>query len=303
MSGVNILKTKTGRRYFTVDMDFLGVGSFTNGYIEIDDDAPVNYMDPYYEKFNMWFDPSYSGLIFTKIKVKGGIPLSLSSATPEMLNSNKCLKKDLSNLEERLKSVKPEYKSIIKDAIEKGDYFWVVGFDDNHIDRLGRSGVIEMTKRVAEQMDRENLSRTSQKTLSEDTQKLVDKATKGKDVSHYDNEEAFFEDLGISDNDPQFTFLKYTNFPINSIININGNEYKATRVTEDKDKHIVSILVDKIRDDTPSKEDALEDGLNLIKKQCNKLDELLKSPNYPEDPREVLKNFNETIRTITNNSL
>ena len=49
--------------------------------------------------------------------------------------------------------VKEEFRSQVTELIRGKKYVWFIGFDDNHIETLGREGVIEDTMRIANEMD------------------------------------------------------------------------------------------------------------------------------------------------------
>lgn len=163
VENIKIKKTKTGRRYFTVDMiddevsdfdkNFRNSRSYTNGYVEIDKDAPLDYNSSYYDRYKFWYGPTFLGLAVTDDILDYHSPVLVPVQTFEMLEDDEYLKRDMSNLDEVLKSIKSECREPIRDAIKAGKYFWIVGFDDNHSESLGRPNVISRTEQIANQMD------------------------------------------------------------------------------------------------------------------------------------------------------
>ncbi|GAA3611222.1 hypothetical protein [Secundilactobacillus similis] len=141
MSKLMLNKTKHGRRWFTKQIMW-----WTCGYIEIDSDMPRNYFDPVYDCFYFWMGPTFMGIAFPNLLNDGEIIM----ASQDFLLDSEA---DKPLVEQNILSLKPEFQDAARQAVEDGNYFWVVGFDDNHCETLGKTGMIAVTKRVAEQMD------------------------------------------------------------------------------------------------------------------------------------------------------
>ncbi|VDG33361.1 hypothetical protein MUDAN_DOGOELCO_02552 [Lactiplantibacillus mudanjiangensis] len=137
-----IKTTKLGRRYFTVDESSLGMGEFTNGYIEVPNNAPHDYSDKFYDQFNFWCGATYSGIVFPNVEYQGG-QVMISPRMQDQMQGN-------FDYEHCIKGLNGKGKALV----DGQPYFYVIGFDDNHIETLGREAVIKDTQRIANEMDK-----------------------------------------------------------------------------------------------------------------------------------------------------
>ena len=138
-----IKSTPKGRRFYTVDYDNLySFGPWTCGYIEINKDWSRNYLDDFYEQFDFWGGPTYMGLIFPDV-IYQDHPLAIMCSAYD----------DEHSLDSVLSRIKLEYQDKITGLIKGKEYFWTIGFDDNHVEKIGKFAVEEMTEKIANQMD------------------------------------------------------------------------------------------------------------------------------------------------------
>ena len=144
MESFKIEKTPSGRRYFVVDnQGYLLHDDFTNGYIEINENWSHDYLNKFYEQFNFWRGATFMGILYLDVSFNNH---------PIMFNSYS-FEPHEPTLDDISSRVKEEFRSQVTELIRGKKYVWVIGFDDNHIETLGREGVIEDTMRIANEMD------------------------------------------------------------------------------------------------------------------------------------------------------
>lgn len=136
-----IHKTETGRRWLVKKFE-----TWTCGYIEIDDDMPKNYFNDFYDQFPFYMGATFMGMVFPNLVGDGRAPVG----SPDFLSG---AESDKPPVERTIISFKPEFRDVVKQAIKDGNCFWAVGFDDNHIDRIGYEEMVVTTERIAKQMD------------------------------------------------------------------------------------------------------------------------------------------------------
>lgn len=139
-----IYKTEKGRRFYIKDYP-----SHQCGYIEIDTDMPHNYDDEFYENFDFWGGATFIGVCFPSMNLEMGRVLHLSAAIPingSYLNGII----ESPTLADVINMIKDE--ELRKEFASCRDSFWVVGFDDAHLDKC--FDVPERTKRIANQIDK-----------------------------------------------------------------------------------------------------------------------------------------------------
>lgn len=136
-----IHKTETGRRWLVKKFD-----TWSCGYIEIDNNMPKDYLNEFYEQFPFYMGATFMGVVFPNLVDDGrallGSPDFLLGAEP-----------DKSPIERTIISFRPEFRDVVRQAIKDGNCFWAVGFDDNHIDRIGYEEMVFTTERIANQID------------------------------------------------------------------------------------------------------------------------------------------------------
>ncbi|MCD2257496.1 hypothetical protein ACNAN0_02435 [Agrilactobacillus fermenti] len=130
---IEVHKTKKGRRYFIYDMD----AGYTNGYVEINEDWSNDYLDEFYDPFNFPGGPTFLGYFSTEDEKLGLYPFG--SSEDSILGS-------------WYASVHNAFDKFMK-SHDQSQLIRIVGFDDNHIDQIGKAEVIAETKRIAKQMD------------------------------------------------------------------------------------------------------------------------------------------------------
>ncbi|GHP12998.1 hypothetical protein YK48G_04230 [Lentilactobacillus fungorum] len=144
---IEIKETQRHRKYFTHQMSGNAMfPPFLDGYIQIDKDMPHNYDDKFYDQFNFWCGPTFIGVIYPSV-IRYGERL-IMAPKPDFEN----LQKEYT-LQDCFDFIKPSYLNEIKKLTDGQAYFWIVGFDDNHVERFGDENVVRDTKRIADEMD------------------------------------------------------------------------------------------------------------------------------------------------------
>lgn len=136
-----IHKTESGRRWLVKKIE-----TWSCGYIEIDDNMPKDYFNEFYDQFPFYMGATFMGMAFPNLLNDGEIIM----ASQDFLLDSEA---DKPLVEQNILSLKPEFQDAARKAVEDGNCFWVVGFDDNHCETLGKTGMIAVAQKVAEQMD------------------------------------------------------------------------------------------------------------------------------------------------------
>lgn len=146
-----IQQTKTGRHYFVNDRV-----DYSNGYIEINDTWSPDYMNPFYEQFPFWWGATFMGITLPKLCMPGNDQAVMMLSVPwrDVNIKGNCQAYDLKRLTNRYLKDNPKLTQRVKLALYKHEYFWTIGFDDNNIEQCGKEHVAQLTKQIAQQMDK-----------------------------------------------------------------------------------------------------------------------------------------------------